>query len=62
MYNTLETLRVCGVLLQPVMPTSMKALLDRLGSPQARMARDAAFGSSGNHALGQSTGHLFRKF
>ncbi len=38
LYTTLETLRVCGLLLQPAMPRAAARLLDRLNVPSA--ARD----------------------
>lgn len=41
LWLTLETLRVCGILLQPAMPTSMQRLLDYLGVPQTE--RDLSF-------------------
>ena len=63
LYTTLETLRVCGILLQPVMPGTMSALLDRLGAPPAHRTRaHAAFGSRAGTPLGPAAGHLFKKF
>ena len=35
LYTTLEALRVCGLLLQPAMPTAAASLLDHLGVPAA---------------------------
>ena len=63
-YHTLESLRVCGILLQPVMPGSMESLLRRLSVlDDSRTASHAVFGQHvGGHPLGPSTGHLFRKF
>ena len=60
---TLETLRVCGLLLQPVMPHSMDQLLTRLNVPHNnRSAESAVFGAHrGGHALGPQIGHLFKK-
>ena len=44
----LETLRQCGVLLQPVLPDTAARLLDALGVPAARRSlADAAFGRPG---------------
>ena len=45
-YLCAESLRICGILLQPYMPSKMKQLLDQLGvDPEKRMLRDAEFGS-----------------
>jgi methionyl-tRNA synthetase len=48
LYVTIETLRICAVLLQPIMPASMGKLLDLLGvAPDAR-----AFAALGKGGLG----------
>ena len=45
-YLCAESLRICGILLQPYMPSKMQQLLDQLGvDPGKRMLRDAEFGS-----------------
>ena len=44
----LETLRQCGILLQPIMPDKAALLLDGLGVPASqRTLADAAFGRDG---------------
>jgi methionyl-tRNA synthetase len=44
-FMCLECLRICGILLQPVLPTSMATLLDRLGvSKQHRHMNDCVVG------------------
>ena len=41
-YAGVESLRICGILLQPYMPSRTKHLLDLLGvDPNARMFRNA---------------------
>ena len=52
-YTTIvETLRVCGILLQPFMPTKAGTLLDALGVPVEQRTLEHA-------ALGQGTvGHV----
>ena len=63
LYCTLETLRVCGILLQPIMPRATAALLDRLNTPHTHRTCDhAIFGCAAGTPLGPSKGHLFRKF
>ena len=45
-YLCAESLRICGILLQPYMPTKMQQLLDQLGvKPNKRTFQDAIFGS-----------------
>ena len=45
-YLCAESLRICGILLQPYMPSKMKQLLDQLGvDPEKRMFENAEFGS-----------------
>jgi len=48
-----ESLRICGILLQPFMPSKMAQLLDMLGvAENARMYQNAEFGS--DHDFGQA--------
>ncbi len=42
MYNLLETLRICGVLLTPFMPESMEKLLDQIGADETVRTWDSA--------------------
>lgn len=45
-YLCAESLRICGILLQPFMPAKMKQLLDMLGvAEDARMYEDASLGN-----------------
>lgn len=45
-----DSLRICGILLQPYMPTKMKQLLDMLGvADDARMYADARMGTDQNY-------------
>ena len=44
-YLCAESLRICGILLQPYMPAKMKQLLDMLGVDEhARMFKNACLG------------------
>ena len=53
-YLCSESLRICGILLQPFMPDTMKKLLDMLGvAPGARNYANAMLGS--DHDYGDST-------
>lgn len=45
-YLCAESLRICGILLQPYMPSKAQQLLDQLGvDPAKRMFQDVEFGS-----------------
>lgn len=45
-YLIAESLRICGILLQPYMPSKMQQLLDQLGvDPDKRSFRDVEFGT-----------------
>ena len=45
-----ESLRICGILLQPYMPSKMKKLLDMVGvSPEARGFANTLLGSDMNY-------------
>lgn len=45
-----ESMRICGILLQPYMPSKMKQLLDMLGvADNARMYSNAGIGSDGHY-------------
>lgn len=45
-YLCAESLRICGILLQPCMPERMALLLDMLGvAPESRSFKDTAVGS-----------------
>ena len=45
-----ESIRICGILLQPYMPSKMKDLLDQLGVDSAkRMFENAKFGSDSTY-------------
>lgn len=60
----METLRVNGILLQPVIPNISRVLLDRLGIPEdERMIRDIYFGDRqiSDIKLGPPHGVLFPK-
>ena len=49
-YMCAESLRICGILLQPYMPTKMKQLLDTLGvADDARMYEHANIGMDRNY-------------
>lgn len=62
---TRETLRICGILLQPVIPTKAGALLDALGVPsEKRTLVDARLGNgelAGAAALPVRPVRLFEK-
>jgi methionyl-tRNA synthetase len=62
LYLTYDTLRVCGILLQPIIPTSSAELLDRLGVVDRHF--DAAVAGKGwpgpERKLIKSTGVLFK--
>lgn len=64
LHVAMETLRVCGILLQPVTPRLACRLLDRLGiSKEQRSSEDTEIFSqnqSGHH-LGKDAGPLFSK-
>ncbi|MCJ1351586.1 MAG: methionyl-tRNA synthetase [Icmadophila ericetorum] len=50
LYVCAESLRICGILLQPIMPDKMKRMLDMLGvAPDARMYANAVYGSDHNY-------------
>ena len=56
----LETLRQCGILLQPIMPGKATSLLDLLGvSPSERTLAHATFGSSALSGVSTSNVRLF---
>ncbi|KAI7867873.1 tRNA synthetases class I (M)-domain-containing protein [Spinellus fusiger] len=64
LFYTTEACRISGTLLQPVMPTKMRTLLDRLGvSLDQRTFIHAKLGAMGEQqrALGNDTGVLFNK-
>jgi methionyl-tRNA synthetase len=42
MVHPMETLRICGILLQPIMPATMKRMLSVLGIPLADRTWDHA--------------------
>ena len=51
-YLLAESLRICGILLQPYMPSKMQQLLDQLGvDPGKRSFQDADFGSDRTYGL-----------
>lgn len=64
-YSCAESLRICGILLQPYMPAKMKQLLDMLGvAEDARMWADAMPGEDRNYGeakceMGKETEVLF---
>ena len=61
-YACIESLRICGILLQPYMPSKMKHLLDLLGvDPNARMFINATARSDLNYgtpAVDVGKGHV----
>lgn len=60
----LETLRVCGILLQPVIPTLSERLLNRLGIPKNRRSFDCAkkpYLNSPELSLGPNEGVLLKR-
>jgi methionyl-tRNA synthetase len=60
LFYSLEACRVAGILLQPVMPTKSKMLLDRLGvSSDKRMFEHATLSKEGEHPLGEISDLLF---
>ncbi len=62
LYTTYECLRVCAVLLQPIIPGSAAAILDRLAVPATATARGLLaleVLQSTPRALGANTGVLF---
>ena len=59
-YITLETLRVVGILLQPIIPTVSSVLLNRLNVPDCnRMYEHALTRTNVSTNLGENHGHLF---
>ena len=64
-YICAESLRICGILLQPYMPTKMKELLDILGvADDARMYANASIGTDkdygeAKHEISPGTEVLF---
>lgn len=51
-YICAESLRICGILLQPYMPTKMKQLLDILGvANDARMYANASIGTDKDYGV-----------
>lgn len=52
-----ESIRICGILLQPFMPSKSKELLDMLGvQDNVRMYSNTAFGSDRKYGSSVSTG------
>ena len=64
-YLCVDSLRICGILLQPYMPAKMKQLLDMLGvAENARMYADASLGKDRDYGepkseISQKTEVLF---
>lgn len=64
-YLCAESLRICGILLQPYMPAKMKQLLDMLGvAEDARMYSNANLGNDQDYGepkydIGKDTEVLF---
>lgn len=51
-YTCLEALRICGILLQPFMPSKSGQLLDMLGvSPDKRSFEAAQVGADGDYGV-----------
>ena len=49
-YMCAESIRICGILLQPFMPAKMKQLLDTLGvAEDSRLFINATFGSDADY-------------
>lgn len=62
LFYSLEACRVAGILLQPVMPTKMKDMLDRLGVDDSkRYFKDALDTNQNARPLGPLDGVLFPK-
>lgn len=62
LYYSLEACRVAGILLQPVMPTKMERLLNRLGvSQEDRYFKDASKLVGTERPLGEADGVIFPK-
>ncbi|ORX45088.1 hypothetical protein DM01DRAFT_1386678 [Hesseltinella vesiculosa] len=59
LYYALESCRLAGILLQPVMPSKMDELLSRLGVPQTERTLDHTSLEQKSRPLGVSTGVLF---
>ncbi len=56
LYNLAETLRIVGILVFPVMPTTAKNIFDQLNMPQRATLEDAVWGRlPDGHALGEPT-------
>jgi methionyl-tRNA synthetase len=55
-YYAAESMRICGILLQPFMPTKMKQMLDMLGVDDAKRSyRYAAFGTDFDYGIPRSS-------
>ena len=57
----METLRICGILLQPMMPSLANKLLDRLAVPSNERYYknlEQLFANSEDFKLGTNPGHL----
>jgi methionyl-tRNA synthetase len=51
-YYGAESLRICGILLQPFMPSKMERLLDMLGvEKERRLYRNARFGTDSDYGV-----------
>lgn len=65
-HMALETLRVCGILLQPIVPNLSTKLLNRLGIPTDKRSFDSAkqsyLNSPDGYPLGQNEGVLLKRF
>ncbi|KAI8333174.1 tRNA synthetases class I (M)-domain-containing protein [Chlamydoabsidia padenii] len=59
LYYALESCRLAGILLQPVMPTKMDELLTRLGVPENQRSFAHTIMAIDSRPLGPSTGILF---
>ncbi|RAL08942.1 methionine--tRNA ligase MSM1 [Aspergillus homomorphus CBS 101889] len=59
-YNMAETIRMIGILLQPVMPTKSKEILDMFEvDPKRRSFASAEYGSDATYGQKPKKGHLF---
>jgi methionyl-tRNA synthetase len=62
LFYSLEACRIAGILLQPVMPTKMENLLNRLGvSKEDRYFKNAGKLIDSERPLGEAEGVIFPK-
>jgi methionyl-tRNA synthetase len=62
LYTTTEAVRICALMLQPIMPTTMDGILDRLGVSKAERNIDYVVVGKGNAAGTLMGGSAFIPF